>query len=584
MTEGAIMPLLNKVLSRLTLPLLLMFLAVFAVYLFQGLINPTRVDWLLFQAGDLQQHFLGWHAFRSEPWHWPLGSIQTFASELKTSIVFTDSVPWLALPLKLFSEWLPAYFQLQGLVTASSVVLNGFFAYLLVKKAGHTAFAAACIALLLALLPASLMRGVGGMGHEALTVHWLLLAGFYCFLFPLHSALGRHLLWCLLLCVAVLTHFYLFFMSGFLWFAAWLMAWQQRPAALPSHAHRAHHLAALFWVPALVAGVMWAAGYFYVERDAAASGYFGVFSSELLSFFNPWAPFGDMIPGYSRFFPGWHPPLFSQYEGQAYLGLGGLLLLMLGLHRVLAQGVQATWSQAAPAWRLLFILCLFMALFSLGTRLGIGMERGFKLPLPWPEVFKEALRANGRFMWPLMYFALIASSLFVFRHTAVWKTHLALFLLLCVQLYDLSPMFKHLHAFSSHAQTQTRYDSQQFEYLYKQDLLEVYATRSEIRLFPAYAPEMYQHTGLTWLAQEQGLSINVGYVARISDSLLEPINQRNEQELLEEGIHPQVIYAVTDTRWIERLCQTPQASCYSNGVMTLVWSEQAVPLIHQTEE
>ena len=39
-------------------------------------INPAEVAWTM--KLDWRIHFLGWHLFRSEPWHWPPGLLEGF--------------------------------------------------------------------------------------------------------------------------------------------------------------------------------------------------------------------------------------------------------------------------------------------------------------------------------------------------------------------------------------------------------------------------------------------------------------------------------------------------------------------------
>ncbi|MGO2133174.1 MAG: DUF6311 domain-containing protein [Halomonas sp.] len=90
----------------------------FAYYLYGNMLSPSEVGWLL-NEGDSFQHYIGWHFFRREAWSWPLGSLITLANDINTSIVFTDSIPLLALPLKIFHAWLPDPFQYLGLALLS---------------------------------------------------------------------------------------------------------------------------------------------------------------------------------------------------------------------------------------------------------------------------------------------------------------------------------------------------------------------------------------------------------------------------------------------------------------------------------
>lgn len=177
-----------------------------------GVIDPTSTRWLLTE-GDPFQHFMGWDAFRRDEWRWPLGAVPRLGSLIDASIVFTDSVPLLALPLKLLHPWLPDPFQYQGLVMLINLTLNAAVACALAQRLGCRPTNALLFAALVLLLPVVTLRGLGAHGHEALTAHWLILLA-------LGMALGQKddthslLRWQGLLLVAVMVHFYLFFMVG----------------------------------------------------------------------------------------------------------------------------------------------------------------------------------------------------------------------------------------------------------------------------------------------------------------------------------------------------------------------------------
>jgi len=68
-------------------------------------LNPQNSDWLL-KGGDSAMSYLGWKFFRGESWHFPPGLIQGYLAPVGTSIGYTDSLPLLAFPLKIFSNML----------------------------------------------------------------------------------------------------------------------------------------------------------------------------------------------------------------------------------------------------------------------------------------------------------------------------------------------------------------------------------------------------------------------------------------------------------------------------------------------
>jgi hypothetical protein len=79
------------------------FLILFGIHT----LNPANVDWIYIRGGDMLQHQLGWMAFRAEPWSLKIGWISSLLYPTGTSIVYTDSIPLLAVFFKLFRAWLP---------------------------------------------------------------------------------------------------------------------------------------------------------------------------------------------------------------------------------------------------------------------------------------------------------------------------------------------------------------------------------------------------------------------------------------------------------------------------------------------
>ena len=74
-------------------------------------ISFQNTKWLHDTGNDTAIQHLGWHFFKNDVWRFPLGSNPNYGDEIGNSIVFTDSVPILALFFKLFKSILPENFQ-----------------------------------------------------------------------------------------------------------------------------------------------------------------------------------------------------------------------------------------------------------------------------------------------------------------------------------------------------------------------------------------------------------------------------------------------------------------------------------------
>jgi len=130
-----------------------------------AVLAPTSVGWML--HGDPAQHLVGLAHFLAEPWHWPPGAIHRLAPA--TSIVFTDSIPWLALLLKAL-HWPPAW-QPLGLWLVFCHAASAALSALWLRRMGVGTLGAGSAAVLLAFAPMVLLRTYG---HESLLAHFLL--------------------------------------------------------------------------------------------------------------------------------------------------------------------------------------------------------------------------------------------------------------------------------------------------------------------------------------------------------------------------------------------------------------------------
>ena len=98
-------------------------------------LNPTNIAWL--QLPDIRLHYFSWELFRIGPWTIPIGANPFGGMELSSSIIYTDPVPLLAFIFKPFSSFLPQVFQYFGIWTLICFILQGFFAWALVKEYEH---------------------------------------------------------------------------------------------------------------------------------------------------------------------------------------------------------------------------------------------------------------------------------------------------------------------------------------------------------------------------------------------------------------------------------------------------------------
>jgi len=348
-------------------------------------LHPGEIGWLM--RYDWPIHFFGWHFFRSEPWRWPPGLLGSYYAPIGTAIGFTDSIPLVAFALKPFSAWLPATFQYIGLWLCLCFTLQGAFGAWLMAQWTPRAWVQASGAAFFVLVPALLIR----IGHPSLCAHWLLLWALVIAVRESRTPV-RPFEWAALGAISGLVHPYLAVMV-----LALLAAVVVRPSST-GFSRKALGLGAA--VTATVAG-WWAAGLFSVSgAEAMATEGLGHYSMNL---FSP-----VTHAGWSQFLPDLPRATAGQdFEGFQYIGLGGLLLLLVAVGvAVGGAGRRPAISADGRVWRgfgaALFVVALLMAVFALSPRMTAGASVVVDMSGPWAERF-AVFRATGRFFWPLGY-------------------------------------------------------------------------------------------------------------------------------------------------------------------------------------
>ena len=89
-----------------------LLLALILTISFIGLKNISfnEVSWLL-GAGDTSNSQNAWTFFRNDIWHFPFGKNPNYGLDISSSIIFTDSIPFLALIFKSLKIFLGPNFQ-----------------------------------------------------------------------------------------------------------------------------------------------------------------------------------------------------------------------------------------------------------------------------------------------------------------------------------------------------------------------------------------------------------------------------------------------------------------------------------------
>jgi hypothetical protein len=408
--------------SRLTDMLLALFVggAAFLAIVGPQVLDVTNILWLA-STGDSFTHYLGWEFFRRAPWTWPPGLNPDYGLQFSSSIVFSDSVPILALVLKPFSGLMPAVFQYTGWWIFICFLLQAYFATRLAGLFTRDAVVKLALAILLTFAPPMLWRL---SVHFSLIPHWIILAAIYLHFAPPARFRSAH--WLLLLAVSALIHTYIFAMCVPIWLASLL---RRRLRNEPGH-----------WLLEIVAGfgtaalALYLAGFFPLRSDMLSFGY-GYFRLNMLSFINPQGGMEESDTwAWSSIMP-LLPHVAGDYEGFAYAGLGILAAVALALPMLWTERRVLGGHRVWP----LVIAAILLTLFAISPNVAIG-DRGFDTPVPTTLMeIASAMRSSGRFFWPVFYLLALGAAWLLYKGMGERTAGVVLLLLAALQVYDTYP-------------------------------------------------------------------------------------------------------------------------------------------------
>lgn len=340
----------------------LVFLILYGV----RVLDPTCVDWILNNPSpDPAQHYLGWVFYRRSGWHLPyLGANYSAIYPYRTSILYTDSIPLLAVLGKLLGGVLPARFQYLGLWGLFCYAMQGGLAQALIARVGgvrpgDTAknWASVLGAGVLVLFPALNIRM---FAHTALAANWLVLLALWLWLCAEQSenrptAAKLCLWWGILGLLCAGIHLYYLPMVGMVLVAACVQrALEKRgPAAvvLPVASFCGAALAELFVLGAFAANF---AGY--------SNGYLS--GADLANLF---------VPG-----------LGASWEQEIYAGLGTTIAVVLALVWLLVQHKQAGafFRRHKNVVIAALVLLVLDAIAAMGNTVTFAGRTLFTVPIP----------------------------------------------------------------------------------------------------------------------------------------------------------------------------------------------------------
>jgi len=333
---------------------------------------------------DYNAYLVAWHYYVTDAWRFPLFSLPMMGYPEGGSVLFNDALPLTAVATRLIYRLTGAVVNPFGWWVLVAYIVQGVAAARVMQATGVRSLVAAVCAAALAVVSTSF---VTRMGHTALATHALLLWAIALHFSSLRERRPHALEWTLLLAITLLVNAYLFVMV-FAVAAATLCA-----LLLRGDAHARDVGKAAVGVTSVVAlGLVAGYGLVFTNPSTMKSEGFGRYSWNLATLLVPPDGVAGFLRGMTR------DATHGQYEGEAFIGTGALLLLGLAAlspRRILA-AMKRYWVFAA-----LLAAC---ALYAASNRIYAGsiLVASFELPGPLLNL-GNYFRATGRFIWPLAY-------------------------------------------------------------------------------------------------------------------------------------------------------------------------------------
>ncbi len=457
------------------------------------ILNPKETLWL--NSSDWLQNYLGGYVFQSIPWQFPFGVNNLLNYPIGTSMGYSDSIPILAFLFKILKPiWNPEY-QYLGLWLFICYILQGFFSALLLKKWNMHIILKIMCSFFLFLSPVLLNR----FGHITLNCHWIILAIFCIFLSRISSNIKLFYL-TLILLFSVWIHPYITLMVIVFYFMFLLNMIFLKEIYLK------YAFMNIIGVCFFTYFSWYLIGYFHI-KGIYDSG-FGIYSSNLNSFFNP------LTTNASQFIN----PLFTpsdKFEGFGYLGLG-ILILTIPLFFQRNYNIKQFFDKKY------FYLNFSVFLLFLFSLLPIIKFFDFTIfAIKFPEFILNifgTFRSNGRYIWPMCYLIVLYVLLkWVLSNRSLSKKIIILSILLFIQLWDIYPLYKRILFQSGNIS-------------YDEDSIKNWVTfvgnKKNIVFYPTSADIAYKE--FWYLSAKYGYTTSVGYFSRNDDIFL----KKNEQIIL----------------------------------------------------
>ena len=372
---------------------------------------------------DFQQHLIGYRYFIQEKWHFPIFEINNYRYPIGTNIIYTDSIPALAIFGKLFRILLPKNFHPFGLWFTFCFIAQAVCLTLIVFKLGQKNYLATLAVSIFGIFSPILLDRYR---HISLCSHFIILLALYLYL-ELRDRKDIHKwkwLFFSLVLFSLFIHIFLFLITFGVFLAALFQNYNNHPETAKEPL--GFILLSIF----ILAGIMFFTGHIGWGHIYRIGEGFGIYSMNLLS------PFLPMDGSLFLKTPIIDPSHGQRAEGYNYLGLGLILLLVFNLV-FCRKHIRVIYKKNTY----LFWIALLFIILAISNKIYFLNFRVLDIPISYPIFnFIHQFRSSGRFYWLAHYIILISLVLLALRYAPqkykVWVLVIAAF----IQFLDTIPL------------------------------------------------------------------------------------------------------------------------------------------------
>jgi hypothetical protein len=373
-----------------------------------------------------------WYFFRNDIWRFPFGNNPNYGDEISTSIVFSDSIPILALFFKLFKSFLPENFQYFSLWYLICFYFQLFFSFKILKKFTNSIPYSLIGSIFFLLAPIFIFRV---NWHASVSAQWLLL-------FTLYLVLTRKIdnskfLWFFLIIFSslILYNFTVIILAVYSLLRIFELKFNKKSF---------YHLVKDFFVLSiLLLLTLYLVGYFEIRMgDTLALG-FGYHKLNFLSILDPVNSVNNI--SWSWFLPDIKLSDGEELEGFNYLGLGQILMLLFAIVLFFIKKYQINLASIKNDRKIktFFLVSLFLTFWALSNKISFGSHILLEIPLnKYIFAALSVSKATGRLFWIVNYFLVIVSIIIIFKCFEKKNSLLIITLFLLIQLSDISAGLK----------------------------------------------------------------------------------------------------------------------------------------------